>query len=84
MISMTYGTLPSRREFIRACGAKNLPDGIYTISGRPAERDGVAGDYTCQELYALVRQLTARWRDGEEGAGSWASDILGTLGFEWV
>jgi len=80
MITMTYGTLPSRREFIRACGSREL----YRISGRPAERDGVAGEYTCQELYALVRQLTAHWRDGDETAGQWASDILGTLGFEWV
>lgn len=78
---MTYGTLPSRREFIRACGSRE----IYRIAGRPAERDGVAGEYTCQELYGLVKRLTREWNEnGDDNAGDWASDILGTLGFEWI
>lgn len=42
---------------------------------------------TPQQLYNLVRKLMGRWAtpaaDAEE-AGSLASDIMGTLGYEWI
>lgn len=88
MRSMTYGTLPSRREFVRAFD-REVPSGIYYISGRPAERDDVAGEYSCSQLWHLVVDLTRAWNEAQdeteaERAGQWASNILGTFGFEWI
>jgi len=92
MNSMTYGTLPSRREFVRQFDL-NVPDGIYRIRPpkvRPAlvgvvrPHDDISGDYKCSELWQLVKDLTREWQNGSDEAGDWASDILGTLGFEWI
>lgn len=44
-------------------------------------------ELNAQQLYNLVRKLVGRWESGSrdaEGAGSLASDIMGTLGYEWI
>lgn len=89
MKSMTYGVLPSWREFEKAF-KKEVPEGQYPMTLRgedsKAARGTVLGDGTfdAKELYKGVKQLTAKYERGDDDAGSLASAILDTLGFEWV
>ena len=42
-------------------------------------------ELTDKQLYGLIRKLAAAWnRNGNEDAGSLASSIMTTLGYEWI
>lgn len=88
---MTYGTMPSKRQFDRAF-RKEVPDGFYKMHLKGADfraADGTTFDhegveyYDSEDLYDGVTELVAKWNDGSEQAGDLASSILLTLGFEW-
>lgn len=83
--SMSYGQLPTRAEFKKAFNEE--------IDGRYRIRDRRLGDsehrLTEAQLWKLLAELRnvhrfGRNEDVSEEAGSLASDILGTLGFEWI
>lgn len=96
MKCMTYGVMPERGEFDFAFAAF-CPEGTYHIShGSPGpDWRPAAHNYTREELWVELEELvdlensgeveTADMIEGrEDSPGSWASDILYTLGFEWV
>ena len=86
-VSMTYGTVPTKAAFKKAFEAELGASGIYRIraggSSDPLIHDA-EGDYRADRLFSLVEDLTESWENGNDDAGSLASDILGTLGIEWV
>lgn len=88
--SMSYGQLPSPREFSRAFRAE-LGDGDYTYTFRGSDADvadavGIpdSGRFDDAELWVIVKKLQRAFEEGNDGAGDLASSILYTLGFEWI
>lgn len=92
--SMTYGTLP-RRDLFDAHFAAELggADYPFEMKGSDSETmarvglDAYASDgqlVSADELYEILRALTAAWQDGDDGAGDLASGFLTTLNFEWI
>jgi len=96
MTSITYGTVPSRSQFMSAFKREMeaSPRGVYeiTLRGWDARRMDTVyiagwhgnGDYAADELYALTKGLIKAWDGGNEWAGDLASSILYTLQIEWV
>jgi hypothetical protein len=95
---MTFGVLPARVTFEEAFDAE-CEDGTYAITlngsdSAGASRCGLDGDdgvpalagvHSPASLWTVVKALTFEWdHHGDDWAGLWASDILGTLGFEWI
>lgn len=85
---MTFGTFPSHEEFEQAFDAK-CPFGFRLEHGSPGHAMA-PGLYDCHELWRELHDLTERegrgdW-DGPEdkGPGTWASSVMGQLGFEWI
>jgi hypothetical protein len=77
---MTYGTLPSVEEFNEAF-CEEVDRGVYRIKSGLTPLPGDAdGEHTMSELWELVKRLA----EGSEEEQSLASDILSTLGFEWI
>ena len=78
MKAVTYGEIPAypafRELFQAAC-----VHGRYVITNHEH-----AGEYRDNQLYALIVQLKAAWENGDERAGEFASNIMETLGIEWV
>lgn len=80
---LTYGQMPSYLEyegnFERVCPST----GTYSINhGSPiTDDDPPAGDYTASELWEEMKRLRERQTDESV---QWVSDILGTLGWEWI
>lgn len=75
--SMTYGKLPTFKEFEKAFDEQ--VDGLtYRI-----RNDKMMGnvDLTVKELWHYLKLAV---HDGSEKALDWASVILDTLGFEWI
>lgn len=99
MVSMSYGTLPSKEAFDEHFRAA-VGDNDYTmelvgedarvvqeLSGDPqfAGDFGKAGyRFDDDELYNLVGEMIEAWQSGDEAAGDLASGILYTLDFEWI
>jgi hypothetical protein len=93
MRTLTFGTLPDVRAFQRAFDAAGLPASRYHVrAGLGGLFHGTRFEMTFQQaeeftslgLYTLLEQLVGAWECGSEAAGQEASDILTTLGFEWV
>ncbi len=84
MKKLNWGQLPLREDFERAF-ERELGEKLYEIRhGSLSDDDGLrpaAGDYTCRELWVELGRLVEL---DNEVADGWASDILSTLGFEWV
>lgn len=80
MKSMTFGVFPSRKEF-SAHFEHEVPGGSYRI-----RNDSILGDadFSEDQLWENLRRLKRRWDKGDEDAGSLASAIMQTLGFEWI
>jgi hypothetical protein len=77
---MTYGVLPTEEEFEKAF-FDEVESGIYRIKSGLTPLPGDAdGEHTMSELWELVKRLA----EGSEEEQSLASDILSTLGFEWI
>lgn len=88
MRSMSYGELPSFREFIRAF-EHIAPSGYFRIRLSRSDARAVEGiigddDYTVNELWVGVNRLTEEWSQGNDPAGDLASSILSILEFEWI
>jgi len=93
---LTYGTMPDWKTFKNNFHAPDDEDRIFTeytleLRSRDDEIKGITklGFYslTDRELYRLVNRLAIRWklnRRDSNNAGSLASSILYTLGFEWL
>lgn len=75
--SMTYGKLPTFKEFEKAFDEQ--VDGL-TYRIRNDKMMGNA-DLTVKELWYYLRLAV---RDGSDKELDWASAILDTLGFEWI
>lgn len=85
--SMSFGVMPTQAEFKKAFVDDLGAGGVYRIRAGGSDdtlMHEIDGDYTADELFALVRKLKRRWDAGDDVAGSIASDILYTLGIEWV
>ena len=86
MISMTFGEMPDFDEFEEAFD-REVGDGRYEIrAGQLAPEWFPDGDYTAIELYRLINKMKDNWGDDDDddSPAQVASDIMGTLGFEWV
>lgn len=88
--AMTYGEVPHFSEFQRAFD-KVIPDGGYyrmelnSSDSKAAEFTIIGtGCFNAEELWIGAKQLVEKFNLGCEDAGSLASSILSTLGFEWV
>lgn len=80
--SMSYGQIPSAEEFLAAF-QEECPGGLYPIRNTPYGE--LNGDHSGETLYMLVMHMWDECEtEGDEEAGSWASSILETLGFEWI
>lgn len=81
---MTYGKMPERGEFDFAF-QRECPHGLFEIrhgAHHIATNDEPpAGDYSRDELWSELNALVGL---GTDESLSWASDILGVLGFEWI
>jgi hypothetical protein len=75
----SYGELPSFVEFKQRF-EHHVEGPLYKIRNM----NEYTGNYNVQELFALVVSLKVGWENGNEDKGSLASDILDTLGIEWV
>lgn len=75
--SMTYGVMPSRKEFAEHYDYY-VGEGRYRI-----RNDRLVGDVdlTERELYDLVKRFG---QSAKEDKSSLASSIMTTLGFEWI
>lgn len=63
----------------------NLMDAAWDITGGAVETyPNTVGYWTFPELWRILRGLCMLYRDGNDVAGEFASDILNTLGFEWI
>lgn len=90
MISYSHGTMPPR-DLFNAAFERECPRGFYSITlgaGRASDAMCAAeGSHTADELYSLISTLADDWEgmeDGDDCGAMVASDILSTLGFEWV
>jgi hypothetical protein len=94
-MSMTFGHFPTKQQW-DAHWEAHADSPYYDISmGRgPSARAAEArlhldGSYDRDQLWKKVHELyniadSEDDYDGDDSAASWASDIMGTLGFEWI
>lgn len=77
MHSMTFGVMPSRKDFARHFDFY-VPMGVYRI-----RNDRLVGDadLTERETYDLVKRFS---KSPKEEKWSLASAIMQTLGYEWI
>ena len=87
MISLTYGVLPGKQAFLDAF-ARKCPDGYRIRAGAGCLFDGdwfLSEDerrtYDAEELWDLLSFLVQSNLDDRHQE---ASDLLYSLGFEWV
>lgn len=85
---MTYGVVPDYATFEKHFD-EEVPRGMYNIRLSSGDSKNVGklvgdGEYTCKELYNVIKKLKDAWENGNEAAGDFASSIMETLGFEWV
>lgn len=88
-VSMTYGVMPTRKQFDTACDEPDLecgPNGSVAATGFRFGNDKRVGDATLSpdELWTELQRAHAEWEAGAEEAGDWCSSVLGCLGFEWI
>lgn len=93
MTSMNWGELPTFEAF-KAAFERECPDGTYNVTpgiGRNRATEEAAGDHTAEELYALCDRMKDDYPEDpgdtiaeEESGERLVSDILYTLGFEWL
>ena len=96
--SVSYGTLPSR-DLFSVLFANECPDGRFSFGNDPyVGTDSLTESQLWRELQAQFATWEAGEHaahcpgDGScrgdgcpcEDAGSWCSDVLGVLGFEWI
>ena len=90
--SMTYGDVPPYGDFLkRFCSATDGDDYAMHLKGSDldaAEETVFSNDgrqaYEPEDTYIGIVQLVEKWEKGDEEAGSLASGILSTLGYEWI
>lgn len=94
MLTLSYGELPTKKQFKKAYKA-DLGDDDYVmqLKGEDAESaDGTIFESAIERdeqfevdgLWKGIKQLTKKWENGDENAGSLASSILYTLDIEWI
>lgn len=83
--SMIYGAIPEYNMFCQHFEYW-VGEGKYRIHGGFVDSytSQHTGAYNVDELYTLVHELCERWGCEDDEAGSLASDIMTTLGFEWI
>jgi hypothetical protein len=77
--SMSYGQLPTRKEFGEAFD-EEVPD-KFSVGNDPYLG---TDEFTESELWKALQDLTRQFEEGDDGAGDTASSILYALGFEWI
>lgn len=90
MTSLTYGQLPTKRQFLAAY-KRELGDGEYRMRLRGADVDAVRGtvfesgtSFDVDDTWDGLKELRDKWEEGNDAAGDLASSILFTLNFEWI
>mgnify|MGYP001585749417 CR=1 FL=1 len=83
--SMTYGVLPSYDEFTDAF-YEVVEGSRFSFGNDPrVGTDSLSAKELWAELQRAVNEYETNNDDDEaDAAGSWASDVLGVLGFEWI
>lgn len=76
---MTFGVVPEFEVFEVAFDATCENRFSFTNDKRVGN-----DDLSCTQLYREVVKATEESENGDEEAGSWASSVMGHLGFEWV
>lgn len=95
MKSMDFGDLPTKKAFMKAFYRDLGEDGEYTMLLRGEDADAAIGTeferaidteavFDEHETWDGIKDLKRHWEEGSDEAGSLASAILGTLGFEWI
>lgn len=56
--------------------------GLESFASRYSHKAGYRGDE--RAIYGFLEFLADKWNDGDEEAGSLASSIVSTLGYEWI
>lgn len=79
---LTFGETPDFSEF-EIQFLKVTGNGVYRIKN---SRSHLVPDgrYSDTELYDLIQKLARMWNDGDEEAGQWGSDLMYSIGYEWV
>lgn len=84
---MTWGFLPLERDFRQAFDEDLGQDAVYPISNAK-ELEAVypegSKDFTCDELWAFLKECEEHGFDTNHELSDLCSGILYTLGFEWV
>lgn len=84
MIRLNYGELPTREQFDKQWNEKLICTHYRITHGMPSRHGSIRpaeGVYSQDELWEELQNL---WHmDCDESLG-WTSDILYTLGFEWI
>lgn len=77
--SMTYGKLPSEKDFDAAFD-KEIPDKFHF------KNDPRVGscELSSSELFVEVQKAHAEWDRGDDHAGDWCARVLECLEFEWI
>ena len=83
MDTKTYGDLPSYPE-IKELFKKHVDGPYYRIQSSFRGDTTYSGSYNDFALFRLLVKLKVKAENGDEEAGQIASDILQTLGAEWV
>lgn len=88
MISMTYGKMPTRKQF-RDAWAREVGKGkTYAIRSGAGRENPFAGDWTEIMMFKILQITASEIRRGridvDDETATMASAILGTLGFEWI
>ena len=84
MRSMSFGVMPSFKEFEKAFDDE-LRGGKYRIrAGASGSGGDYEGSYTARELYDLVNEIKDEGDFDDQNSGmNFASSIMYSLGFEW-
>ena len=85
-MSLNYGQLPSEEESEQAFKGDLGEDGVYEIRNcreLEAVYSGGNVDFDCDDLWTFLESAVENI-DSNHECGDLASDILFTLGIEWV
>lgn len=82
MLSMTYGVMPTRKDFDQAWD-NSIAGESLTFNFRNDSRLG-DNNLTNNELWLELNSARAEYEKGDEKSGEWCSAVLYILGFEWI
>lgn len=90
MLTMDFGTMPTREQYDRAweeaMSSDDAVDGVHFHFGNDERvgNDELTQDELWAELQSALRDYQGEDLETAERAGEWISCVLGCLGVEWV